>query len=85
MHNGINMVLYQLTWIAAVAGAGSGLWWPGVAMFTVFAAWQLGTGAWPRADACLVAGVGTLGFAIDSIFAQCGLMEFATAVPWPVG
>lgn len=77
------MIFYQATWLAAVAGGGAGLWWPGVALFGLFAAWQLATSTWPRADTCLIAGVGALGFAIDSIFAQCGLMQFATAVPWP--
>ena len=79
----INMLFYQATWIAAVAGAGRGLWWPGLVVFTLFAAWQLSVSAWRRADICLVVGVGLIGFAIDSIFAQCGLMQFATSVPWP--
>lgn len=77
------MVFYQATWIAAVAGAGGGRWWPGVVMCALFAAWQLPASAWPRADACLVAGIGALGFAIDSVYAQTGLMRFATALPWP--
>ena len=83
MSRWVNMVFYQATWIAAVAGAGSGRWWPGVAMCALFAAWQLPLSAWPRADASLVAGVGALGFAIDSLYAQSGLMHFSTAVPWP--
>ena len=83
MSRWFNMILYQATWIAAVAGAGSGLWWPGVVMCVLFAAWQLPASAWPRADACLVAGIGALGFAIDSVYAQSGLMNFSTPVPWP--
>jgi hypothetical protein len=78
-----NIVFYLVNWLAAVAGAGHGLWWPGLALFGLFAAWQFATTAWPRADACLVAGIGLLGFAIDSAFAQSGLMEFSTALPWP--
>ena len=83
MNNWINMLFYQATWIAAVAGAGRGLWWPGVAVFTVFAACQLATSAWRRADTCLIVVIGSAGFVIDSIFAQCGLMDFATWLPWP--
>jgi hypothetical protein len=79
----LNMLLYQATWIAAVAGAGAGLWWPGPLVFVLFALWQFGRGPWRRADAVLVAGVGLLGFAIDSAYVQIGLMKFATALPWP--
>ena len=82
MNNWINMAFYQATWLAAVAGAGAGLWWPGVALFAVFAAWQLAVSDWRRADACLIIGVGALGFIIDSILAQSGLVRFATALPW---
>lgn len=83
MNTWINMLFYQATWIAAVAGAGRGLWWPGLAVFAAFACWQLAVSAWRRADACLVVGIGLLGFAIDSIFLRNGLMQFSTQVPWP--
>lgn len=83
MSNWGNLLFYQATWLAAVIGAGHGLWWPGLATFTLFAGWQLLVTPWPRADFCLVAGIGLLGFVIDSVFAQSGLMEFSTAVPWP--
>jgi hypothetical protein len=83
VNNWINMAFYQATWLAAVAGAGAGLWWPGVAVFAVFAAWQFAFSDWRRADACLIVGVGALGFAIDSVFAQLELIRFATALPWP--
>ena len=84
MNQWINMLLYQATWVAAVAGAGAGRWWPGVVVFAVFASWQLAVSAWRRADTCLIVAVGLLGFAIDSIFAQTGLMHFSTALPWPL-
>jgi hypothetical protein len=78
----INLMLYQATWIAAVAGAGRGLWWPGLIVLAVFAVLQLGIGQWRRADACLFVGVSLLGFALDSAFVQLGLMRFQAAVPW---
>lgn len=77
------MVLYQAAWLTAVAGAGHGLWWPGLVVLAVFAALQLGLGPWRRADACLFVGVSLLGFVIDSIFIQVGLMQFEAPVPWP--
>jgi hypothetical protein len=79
----LNMILYQATWLAAVAGAGRGLWWPGLVVLGVFAALQLGFGPWRRADACLFAGVSLLGFVLDSIFVQLNLMQFRAPVPWP--
>jgi uncharacterized protein DUF2878 len=79
----INLVLYQATWLTCVAGAGHGLWWPGLIVLALFAVLQLGPGPWRRADACLLAGVSLLGFVIDSTFAQIGLMQFEAPVPWP--
>jgi hypothetical protein len=79
----INMVLYQATWLAAVAGAGQGLWWPGLVVLALFAGLQLVLSAWRRADACLFAGVSLVGFVVDSTFLQLGLMQFETPVPWP--
>ena len=79
----VNLVLYQGTWLAAVAGAGHGLWWPGLVVLAVFALLQLSLGPWRRADACLLAGVSLLGFVLDSTFVQLGLMHFQAAVPWP--
>ena len=77
------MLFYQATWIAAVAGAGSGYWWPGVVSFLLFSTWQLAVSRWPRADIALVFAVGLLGFVMDSTYLQCGLMHFSTMVPWP--
>ena len=79
----INLVLYQVTWIAAVAGAGHGLWWPGLIVLGVFSVLQLSLGQWRRADACLFVAVSLLGFALDSAFVQLGLMQFHAPVPWP--
>lgn len=79
----INMVLYQATWLVSVAGAGHGLWWPGLVVLAAFAALQLGLGPWRRADTCLFVGVSALGFVVDSTFVQMGLMRFEAPVPWP--
>jgi hypothetical protein len=79
----VNLVLYQATWVAAVAGAGRGLWWPGLVVLAVFAVLQLSLSQWRRADACLFVGVSLLGFVLDSTFIQFGLMQFQAAVPWP--
>ena len=83
MNRWINLVLYQATWIAAVAGAGHGLWWPGLVVLAAFAMWQLSVSAWPRADAALMLAISAFGFGLDSLFVNYGLMHFATPVPWP--
>lgn len=83
MNTWFNLVLYQATWLAAVAGAGRGLWWPGLVVLAVFAVLQLGLSQWRRADACLFVGVSLLGFVLDSTFVQFGLMRFQAPVPWP--
>jgi hypothetical protein len=73
----INMLFYQATWVAAVAGAGQDRQWPGLAMLAAFAAWQLTVSKWRRADAILVVAVSIVGFVIDFVYCNSGLMEFA--------
>lgn len=77
-----NAVLFQLTWFAAVIGAGRGLAWPGVAAVAGFALLQLGTRPDTRAsDLRLLALAAVAGFALDSAFAASGLLRYAA--PWP--
>ena len=78
----INAILYQLTWLAAVGGAGHGWWWAGPAAALVFAAWQLATSSVRRADFILILLAAALGLAVDSLFAQSGLLRYSAAVPW---
>jgi hypothetical protein len=83
VNNWINMVFYQATWITAVAGAGRGHWWPGLVVLFAFAIWQLATSRWRRADIVLVVAISIIGFGIDSVFLQRGLMHFAAPDSWP--
>jgi len=77
MNDWINMLFYQATWIAAVAGAGHDRQWPGLAMLAAFAAWQLTVSKWRRADAILAVAISVLGYLIDWIYCHAGLMEFS--------
>jgi hypothetical protein len=77
------MGFYQATWIAAVVGAGNGRWWPGLVVLLAFAGWQLSVSQWRRADIVLVVAVSVIGFGIDSLFLQRGLMQFAAPEAWP--
>ena len=77
----LNLILFQLTWMAAVGGAGQGLWWPGLVMLVVFAGWHLATTPWLRQDLVLFAGVTLGGFAVDTLLLQLGVLRYATPVP----
>jgi len=77
------MLFYQVTWLAAVTGAGHARWWPGLAVLLAFAVWQLSVSQWRRADIVLVVAVSVIGFGIDSLFLQRGLMRFWAPDAWP--
>ncbi len=75
-----NIIGYQLMWLAAVWGAGHGLWWPGVAAAAVFVTWGLARrGA--RTDLVLMAFVVPIGCAMDSLLAASGLVAYGAPVP----
>ena len=78
----INAIAYQTTWLAAIGGAAAGWWWAGPLALLLFAAWQLPRSAQRRADAWLLGSAALLGFAVDSLFAQTGLLSYAAPVPW---
>lgn len=79
----INAIGYQATWFAAIGGAAAGWWWAGPLALILFAAWQLPRSAQRGADARLAGCAAALGFVVDSLFAQTGLLSYSAAVPWP--
>lgn len=79
----MNAILYQATWLAAVAGAGRGWWWAGPAALALFAVWQFAASSQRRADAWLLLCAAAIGFAVDSAFVQSGLLVYAAPLPWP--
>ena len=83
MNTWLNAIAYQATWVAAIAGAASGRWWVGPLAALVFAAWQLPRSPKPRADLALIGCALALGFVLDSLLAQGGLLRYAAPVPWP--
>jgi hypothetical protein len=78
----LNLVLFQLGWIATVAGAGNGMWWAGPLSLVVLAAVTFRLSPWPRTDLALVCSACLLGLVIDSAYIQFGLMRFAEPVPF---
>jgi len=79
----ISLVGYQGVWLAAVIGAGHGLWWPGPLALLPFAIWQIAGNAQPRAELRLMLAIGVMGCLLDSAFAAYGVLAFAAAVPSP--
>jgi hypothetical protein len=77
-----NALCFQLVWLASVGGAARGWWWAGPLAVVAFAAWQLPTSRWPRADLLLMFGAAVLGFLIDTLWVRLDLMRFTTPLPW---
>lgn len=83
MNNWINIVFYQATWLAAIAGAAHGWWWAGPSMLAVFATWQLGVSRERRADLELMACAAVIGFVVDTLCMRNGMFAYAAPVPSP--
>jgi len=77
----INAVLFQLSWLLTVAGAGRGLGWVGPLVTIAFVAYTLACGGHARADRLLILVAATLGFAIDSLWAHTWIIEYAASFP----
>lgn len=77
-----NAVGFQFVWLAAVAGAGHGVWWAGPLALFLFAAWHLARSPCRRADLQLLSIAVALGWVLDSAWIQLGLVQFAAPLPW---
>lgn len=78
----LNLVLFQLTWVATVAGAGQNRWWVGPIALVVLAVVVFRLTPWPRSDFALLCLCCFLGLAIDTAYVQLGLLRFAEPVPF---
>ena len=83
MNNWINIVFYQATWFAAIAGAARGWWWAGPLMLGAFAVWQIAVSDERRADLQLMACAAIVGFAVDTLCVRSGMFTYAAPVPSP--
>lgn len=82
MNTWLNLVLFQLTWVVTVAGAGHGWWWAGPLALIVFAGIAFRLTPWPRTDLALMCAACLVGVVIDSAYVMLGLMRFAEPVPF---
>ena len=78
----LNLVLFQFGWIATVAGAGQGLWWPGPISLMVLAAVTFKLSPWPRTDLALMCIACLIGLVVDSAYIYFDLVRFAEPVPF---
>lgn len=82
-HPLVNALGYNLTWVAAVGGAGQGWWWLGPVVCLAFFAFHFSTTADRPADLKLLLFVLVLGAIVDSLWTWGGLVRFAAPVPSP--
>jgi hypothetical protein len=83
VNNWINLAFYQVTWLAAIAGAARGWWWAGPSMLVVFAAWQIAVSRYRVADIELMLCAAIVGFAVDTLCVRGGMLVYAASVPSP--
>ena len=81
-----NFVLFQLSWLALVGGAGRGLLWPGLVLSTVFLAWEC-TMSHNRKGLISLLGAGLAGgMIVDGSYAWFGIIDYALPsgplAPW---
>lgn len=77
----MNVVGFNLAWLATVVGAAEGYGWAGPAALLVFAAFQVPASARPRYDLTAMAVFAGAGVLIDSAWSLAGLVSYAS--PWP--
>ncbi len=79
----VNQGLFQLSWPACVIGAAYGWLWGGLIVVAALALWQLHPANRHHLDVPMVAICLFLGLALDTAWIQLGLLQFASAWPWP--
>jgi hypothetical protein len=83
VNNWINIAFYQVTWLAAIAGAARGWWWAGPSMLAAFAVWQIAVSRHRMADTGLMLCAAVVGFAVDTLCVRAGMFVYAAPVPSP--
>ena len=81
-HNLVNFAFFQSAWLACVLGAAHGVLSPAVLLTTVFIVWQLHPNNRANGDIQLVLVCCTIGFVLDTLWVQLGVIEYMTAVPF---
>jgi hypothetical protein len=72
----LNAAIFQVVWIACVAGGASGRWWLGPLAVLFFATWQIPRSANPRGELALIAIAALIGLVVDSSYLRAGLIAY---------
>lgn len=80
----LNLVVFQIAWLACVLGGAHGLPWLGVGVVAVVAALHLRLASAPAREALLLVLVGLLGGLWDGLLMRYGFLEYPSGVilPW---
>jgi hypothetical protein len=80
----VNIVAYQVAWLACVLGGAKDLPWVGVVVTAVAIAIQLMLTPTPGRDAILILTVATIGALWDGLLVRLGLLEYPSGMilPW---
>ena len=78
MNIAVNIVLYQLGWLACVLGAAHGAPWLGPLLVVAIAAWHLAAARHQARELTLLACAALLGLILDSLLMRLGLLRFSS-------
>jgi len=77
----VNVVFFQIVWIACVAGAGKGYAWAGLPVLIAFCIYHAYVTQTRKADFSLLAICVVIGGASDTLLIQLGLLRFDQPIP----
>lgn len=80
----VNLVAFQIGWLACVLGGAHGWPWLGVAVMALVAALHLATTTRPGREAVLLVSVACLGALWDGLLVRLGFLEYPSGMilPW---
>jgi hypothetical protein len=76
----LNVVLFQLGWVACILGAAHAMAWVSVVAAGAITAWHLSRATHPRCELALVVVAVLLGLIFETFLVQAGLVRFETGV-----
>jgi hypothetical protein len=79
----INLVLFQIAWLACVLGAAHGLAWAGIAVAAGVIVIHLSQSQLPGREAVLILVVALIGALWDGLLVRFGFLEYPTGTPLP--
>jgi hypothetical protein len=79
----LNVVFLQVLWCGAILGAANEMMMPALAWFVMFFCWHAWFNGHARQDLAIVLLATPVGFVLDSLWVQLGLLKFSYAIPHP--